>query len=169
MGFGLPAAIGAQLANPNSLVIDVDGDGSIRMNIGEMETLTTYDIPVKILLLNNLCDGMVRQWQTLMYDERFSGTDKSLHKKDFVMSAKADGFEFAVRVTDRKDLKKAMKDFLKFPGPALLEVMTDKDAMIFPMVGPGKGYKEMLVGDYIVPREPEEEINVSGTGDTAMF
>jgi len=169
MGFGLPAAVGAQLANPDALVIDVDGDGSIRMNIGEMETLTTYDIPVKVLLLNNLVDGMVRQWQTLMYEERFSGTDKSLHKKDFVMSAKADGFEFAVRVTDRKELKKAVKDFLKFPGPALLEVMTDKDAMIFPMVGPGKNYKEMQVGDYIVPREAEEEVVITGTGDTAMF
>src|SRR5439155_1330638 len=65
MGFGLPAAIGAQLANPGRLVIDVDGDGSIRMNLGELETLTTYDIPVKVLLLNNLGDGMVRQWQHL--------------------------------------------------------------------------------------------------------
>ena len=169
MGFGLPAAVGAQMANPGALVVDVDGDGSLRMNIGEMETLTTYDIPVKILLLNNKCDGMVRQWQAMMYEERFSGTDKALHKKDFVMAAKADGFEYAVRVSKRKDLKKAMKEFLAFKGPALLEVMTDKDAMIFPMVGPGKGYKEMEVGDYIVPRESSEEVEITGIGETSMF
>src|SRR5262249_37813650 len=72
MGFGLPAAIGAQFANPGALVIDVDGDGSIRMNLGELETLTTYDIPVKVLLLNNLGDGMVRQWQDLFYANRYS-------------------------------------------------------------------------------------------------
>ena len=92
MGFGLPAAIGAQLANPGKLVIDVDGDGSIRMNLGELETLTTYDIPVKVLLLNNLGDGMVRQWQDLFYTSRYAGTDKSLHKKDFIKAAEADGF-----------------------------------------------------------------------------
>ena len=98
MGFGLPAAIGAQLANPGALVIDVDGDGSIRMNLGELETLTTYDIPVKVLLLNNLGDGMVRQWQDLFYANRYSGSDKTLHKKDFVKAVEADGFGFAKRV-----------------------------------------------------------------------
>lgn len=169
MGFGLPAAIGAQLACPDALVIDVDGDGSIRMNIGELETMTTYGVNVKVLLLNNLVDGMVRQWQNMMYEERYSGTDKALHKKDFVMSAKADGFEYAVRVSERKQLKKAMKEFLAFKGPAFLEVMTDMDAMIFPMVGPGKGYKEMQTGPFIVAREPEEAIEITGTGDTAMF
>src|SRR5207244_7920877 len=97
LGFGLPAAIGAQLANPGALVVDVDGDGSIRMNLGELETLTTYDIPVKVLLLNNLGDGMVRQWQDLFFENRYSGTDKTLHKKDFVKAAEADGFEFARR------------------------------------------------------------------------
>ncbi|MFP6583177.1 MAG: biosynthetic-type acetolactate synthase large subunit [Candidatus Hydrogenedentota bacterium] len=169
MGFGLPAAIGAQLACPNALVIDVDGDGSIRMNIGELETMTTYGVNVKVLLLNNLVDGMVRQWQNMMYDERYSGTDKALHKKDFVMSAKADGFEYSVRVSERKQLKKALKEFLAFKGPAFLEVMTDMDAMIFPMVGPGKGYKEMQTGPFIVARQYEEEVEVSGTGETSMF
>jgi acetolactate synthase I/II/III large subunit len=67
MGFGLPAAIGAQFACPDKIVIDIDGDGSIRMNLGEMETVTTYDLPVKVLVLNNLGDGMVRQWQKLYF------------------------------------------------------------------------------------------------------
>ena len=169
MGFGLPAAIGAQMACPEAIVVDVDGDGSIRMNIGELETMTTYGVNVKVLLLNNTCDGMVRQWQNMMYEERYSGTDKALHKKDFVMSAKADGFDFAVRVSKRSELKKAMKEFIAFKGPAFLEVMTDIDSMIFPMVGPGKGYKEMQTGPFIVAREAEEPVKVSGTGDTSMF
>ncbi len=73
MGFGLPAAIGAQLACPDRMVIDVDGDGSLRMNLGELETVTTYNLPVKMLLLNNLGDGMVRQWQKMYFGNRFSG------------------------------------------------------------------------------------------------
>ena len=168
MGFGLPAAIGAQLACPGRIVIDVDGDGSLRMNLGELETLTTYDIHVKVLLLNNLGDGMVRQWQTLMFDKRYSGTDKSLHKKDFVKAAEADGFRFAKRVTERKNLKRALRSFVEFDGPAFLEVMTDQDAMVFPMVGPGAGYKDMLVGDHIVPREAPRT-DPENAGDTSAF
>src|SRR5438132_12498960 len=108
MGFGLPAAIGAQMANAGSLVIDVDGDGSIRMNLGDLETLTNYEIPVKVLLLNNLGDGMVRQWQDLFYANRYSGTDKTLHKKDFVKAVEADGFGFAKRVTDPEQVRAAL-------------------------------------------------------------
>ncbi|MBX7245070.1 MAG: biosynthetic-type acetolactate synthase large subunit [Candidatus Sumerlaeaceae bacterium] len=153
MGFGLPAAIGAQLACPGKTVIDVDGDGSIRMNLGELETLTTYDIPVKVLLLNNLGDGMVRQWQKLYFSHRFSGSDKSLHKKDFVKAAEADGFGFARRLTDKADVKKVLKEFVDYKGPAFLEVMIDQDAGVYPMVGPGMGYKEMVTGDWINKRE----------------
>jgi acetolactate synthase-1/2/3 large subunit len=120
MGFGLPAAIGAQLANPGKLVIDVDGDGSIRMNLGDLETLTTYDIPVKVLLLNNLGDGMVRQWQDLFYTGRYAGTDKSLHKKDFIKAAEADGFPFARRVSEMKDVRPALEAFCAAKGPAFL-------------------------------------------------
>lgn len=163
MGFGLPAAIGAQLACPGRIVVDVDGDGSLRMNLGELETLTNYEIPVKVLLLNNLGDGMVRQWQTLMFDKRYSGTDKSLHKKDFVRAAQADGFPFAKRVSGRAELRAVLKEFVECKRPAFLEVMTDQDAMVFPMVGPGKGYKDMLVGDFINPRGPVRK----GSGEIA--
>ncbi|MCS5611446.1 MAG: thiamine pyrophosphate-dependent enzyme, partial [Candidatus Poribacteria bacterium] len=104
MGFGLPAAIGAQFAKPDLMVIDVDGDGSIRMNLGELETVTAYDLPVKILLLNNAGDGMVKQWQKLYYGARFSGSDKTLRQKDFVMCAKSDGFEYSERLTEKKDV-----------------------------------------------------------------
>jgi acetolactate synthase-1/2/3 large subunit len=167
MGFGLPAAIGAQLANPGALVIDVDGDGSIRMNVGELETLTTYDIPVKVLLLNNLGDGMVRQWQALFYANRYSGTDKTLHKKDFVKAAEADGFGFARRVTDPQDVRAALEAFVAFPGPAFLEIMVDQSAHVYPMVGPGMGYKEMITGKWIPGRG--EGPKGGGPDPTAMF
>ncbi len=161
MGFGLPSAIGAKVGRPDKMVIDIDGDGSLRMNFGEMETCTNYNIPVKILLLNNHGDGMVVQWQTLYFEGRFSGSDKSLHKKDFVKSAQADGFKFAERVTQREDLKKALQRFVEFDdGPAFLEVVVDKKALVFPMVGPGMGYKDMVTGPFIKARElpkPEEE------------
>ena len=120
MGFGLPAAIGAQVACPDRQVIDIDGDGSIRMNLGELETLTTYDIPAKVLLLNNLGDGMVRQWQRMYFGERFSATDKSLHKKDFVLAAQADGFPFVKRVSKRSELKSVLKEFVKPEGSCFL-------------------------------------------------
>lgn len=155
MGFGLPAAIGAQFACPDRIVIDVDGDGSLRMNLGELETATTYDCPVKVLLLNNLGDGMVRQWQQTYYENRFSGSDKSLHKKDFVKCAQADGFEFAERLTDKEKVRETLERFVKFPGPAFLEVMIDQNAHVYPMVGPGMGYKEMVTGPFIKPRKPE--------------
>jgi acetolactate synthase-1/2/3 large subunit len=153
MGYGLPAAIGAQVGRPDALVIDVDGDGSIRMNLGEMETCTTYNLPVKILLLNNHGDGMVIQWQRLYFEGRFSGTDKALHMKDFVQAAMADGFKYAKRVSEEEDLKPTLEEFLAFKGPAFLEVVCDKEASVFPMVGPGMSYKEMLTGPYITPRE----------------
>jgi acetolactate synthase-1/2/3 large subunit len=158
MGFGLPAAIGAQLANPGKLVIDVDGDGSIRMNLGELETLTTYDIPVKVLLLNNYGDGMVRQWQDLFYANRYSGSDKTLHKKDFVRAAEADGFGFVRRVTTRDELRGALEEFVKYDGPAFLEVITDQNAHVYPMIGPGMGYKDMITGKYITPRTEKDVV-----------
>jgi acetolactate synthase-1/2/3 large subunit len=153
MGFGLPAAVGAQLANPGKLVIDVDGDGSIRMNLGELETLTNYDIPVKVLLLNNMGDGMVRQWQDLFFENRYSGTDKALHKKDFVKAAEADGFGFARRIEKNEEVREALEAFIAFEGPAFLEVMTDRHAHVYPMIGPGMGYKDMITGKYIESRK----------------
>ena len=152
MGFGLPAAVGAQVARRDRLVIDIDGDASIRMNIGEMETVTTYDLPVKIVVLNNCGDGMVKQWQKLFHMGRLSASDKSLHTKDFVKAAQADGFQFAVRVDKKSDLPRVIAEFIRFPGAAFLEVMIDRDAGVYPMVGPGQGYGEMITGDHIPSR-----------------
>jgi acetolactate synthase-1/2/3 large subunit len=155
MGFGLPAAIGAQLARPDALVIDIDGDGSIRMNVGELETASTYGIPVKVLLLNNRGDGMIRQWQRLFYDGRMFVSDKALYRKDFVMAAQADGFEFARRVEALSELEHALRAFVEFEGPAFLEVMIDENADVFPIVGPGQSYATMNTGPFIPSRTGE--------------
>jgi acetolactate synthase-1/2/3 large subunit len=154
MGFGLPAAIGAAFACPGKTVIDIDGDASIRMNIGELETVTTYNLPVKVVVLNNFGDGMVKQWQKLFFKGRLSGSDKSLHKKDFVRAAQADGFEWARRLDRKADVAVTVQAFVEYQGPAFLEVIIDPDAGVYPMVGPGMAYTEMITGDFIPSREP---------------
>jgi acetolactate synthase-1/2/3 large subunit len=163
MGFGLPAAIGAQLARPDALVIDIDGDGSIRMNMGELETASTYGVPVKVLLLNNRGDGMIRQWQRLFYEGRMFTSDKALHRKDFVMAAQADGFEFARRVQAIGELEDTLREFVEFDGPAFLEVMIDYNADVFPMVGPGQTYANMITGPFI-PSRTVQETQAQGAG-----
>jgi len=163
MGFGLPAAIGAQFAEPERLVIDVDGDASIRMNIGELETATSYDIPIKVLVLNNFGDGMVRQWQRLYYKGRMAFSDKSLRSKDFVKTAEADGFKFAVRLDQKEDMEQVIKEWLEFPGPAFLEVLIDRDASVYPMVGPGLPYDQMVTGKFIPTRSKVEEDDIDSS------
>jgi len=152
MGFGLPAAIGAQFARRDKLVIDVDGDASIRMNLGELETATSYNLPVKILVLNNFGDGMVMQWQRLFFKGRLSASDKSLRKKDFVKAAEADGFGFARRLDRKADVPKVLEEFLSYEGPAFLEVIIDPEAHVYPMVGPGLSYRDIVTGPFIPNR-----------------
>jgi acetolactate synthase I/II/III large subunit len=166
MGFGLPAAVGAQIACPDRLVIDIDGDSSIRMNIGELETVTTYDLPVKVVVLNNFGDGMVKQWQKLFFKGRLSASDRSLHKKDFVKAAQADGFRYAVRLDRKEDVERVVGEFLSFQGPAFLEVMIDRDAGVYPMVGPGQSYDEMITGDHIPSRR---KVDIKAPGASEMF
>ena len=166
MGFGLPAAIGAQFAQRQRLVIDVDGDASIRMNIGELETAATYDLPIKIVVLNNFGDGMVKQWQKLFFKGRLSASDKSLHKKDFVKTAQADGFRYAVRLEKKADVPRVIGEFIGFAGPAFLEVMIDPDAGVYPMVGPGQTYEEMITGDHIPSRH---KTTIKPPGASEMF
>jgi acetolactate synthase-1/2/3 large subunit len=166
MGFGLPAAIGAQIACPQRLVIDIDGDSSIRMNIGELETVTTYNLPVKVVVLNNFGDGMVKQWQKLFFKGRLSASDRSLHKKDFVKAAQADGFRYAVRLEHKADVPRVIEEFLAFKGAAFLEVMIDPDAGVYPMVGPGQSYEDMITGDHIPSRH---KVDIKPPGPSEMF
>ncbi|MCH9006049.1 MAG: biosynthetic-type acetolactate synthase large subunit [Proteobacteria bacterium] len=166
MGFGLPAAIGAQFARPDKVVIDIDGDASIRMNIGELETVTTYNQPIKVIVLNNFGDGMVRQWQKMYFDGRMSGSDKSLHAKNFVKAAEADGFKFAKRLENKDDLPAMIRELMNFKGPAFLEVIIDRDAGVYPMVGPGQSYENMITGEYIKSRsKPSDDT----PGPSEMF
>jgi acetolactate synthase I/II/III large subunit len=166
MGFGLPAAIGAQIAQPQRLVIDIDGDSSIRMNIGELETVTTYDLPVKVVVLNNFGDGMVKQWQKLFFKGRLSASDRSLHTKDFVKAAQADGFRYAARLEHKADVPRVIAEFLASRGPAFLEVMIDPDAGVYPMVGPGQSYDEMITGEFIPSRH---KVDIKTPGPSEMF
>jgi acetolactate synthase I/II/III large subunit len=166
MGFGLPAAIGAQFAQRSRLVIDIDGDASIRMNIGELETVTTYDLPIKVIVLNNFGDGMVKQWQKLFHKGRLSASDKSLHTKDFVKAALADGFKYAVRLDQKADVPRVIGEFIHFNGPAFLEVIIDRDAGVYPMVGPGQGYDEMITGEHIPSRT---QVEIKAPDESEMF
>jgi len=166
MGFGLPAAIGAQFAQRARMVIDIDGDASIRMNLGELETVTTYDLPIKVVVLNNFGDGMVKQWQKLFFKGRLSASDKSLHTKDFVKAALADGFKFAVRLDKKADVPRVIEEFIRFEGPAFLEVMIDQDAGVYPMVGPGQAYDEMITGEHIASRN---EVEIKTPDASKMF
>ncbi|MFK8032113.1 MAG: biosynthetic-type acetolactate synthase large subunit [Gammaproteobacteria bacterium] len=169
MGYGLPAAIGAQFANPDRLVIDIDGDGSMRMNFGELETVTTYNLPVKVVVLNNFGDGMVQQWQRLFFKGRMSASDKSLHKKNFVLAAEADGFEFARRLDNKADVPSVVKEFIEFDGPAFLEVIIDRGAEVYPMVGPGQSYAQMITGPFINSREDDAVPPDMDPNTTEMF
>jgi acetolactate synthase-1/2/3 large subunit len=166
MGFGLPAAIGAQFAHPDKLVIDIDGDASVRMNIGEMETATTYNLPVKVVVLNNNGDGMVKQWQKLFFKGRLSASEKTLHTKDFIKAAQADGFKYAVRLDKKADVPAVIEQFLAFKGAAFLEVIIDPDAGVYPMVGPGQPYEAMITGDWIPSRK---KVDVKPPGASEMF
>ena len=164
MGFGLPAAIGAQFAQRDKLVIDIDGDASVRMNFGELETVTTYDLPVKVVILNNNGDGMVKQWQKLFFKGRLSASEKTLHTKDFIKAAQADGFKYAVRLDKKADVPRVIEEFLAFKGAAFLEVIIDPDAGVYPMVGPGQPYEAMITGDWIPSRK---KVDVKPPGASA--
>jgi len=166
MGFGLPAAIGAQFAQREKLVIDIDGDASVRMNFGELETVTTYNMPVKVVVLNNNGDGMVKQWQKLFFKGRLSASEKTLHTKDFIKAAQADGFKYAVRLDKKADVPRVIEEFLAFKGAAFLEVIIDPDAGVYPMVGPGQPYEAMITGDWIPSRK---KVDVKPPGASEMF
>ena len=112
------------------------------------------------MVLNNQGDGMVRQWQKLFFKGRFSASDKSLHKKDFVKAAEADGFAWARRLDRKQDLERTIAEFIAYDGPAFLEVIIDPDAGVYPMVGPGVSYAEMITGDWIPSRDPKKEIQI---------
>ncbi len=145
MGFGLPAAIGAQAGRPDALVIDIAGDGSIQMNSQEMATAAIDKLPVKVVLLNNGYLGMVRQWQELFYGKRYSASVLGQENPDFVKLADAYGW-LGIRVTDPKDVDDALKQAFDHDGPAFIDFRVVREECVFPMVAPGGSIDEMLGG-----------------------
>lgn len=143
MGFGLPAAIGAQVAFPDKTVIDVAGDGSIQMNIQEMATAVQYDLPVKVVILNNQCLGMVRQWQELFYGKRYSHT-RMVSMPDFVKLAEAFGAA-GFRADHPNEVASVLDRGLATPGPVIMEFMVETDECVYPMVPAGAPITEMLL------------------------
>lgn len=148
MGFGMPSAIGAHYANPNSTVIVIDGDGSFRMNMGEMHTIGSLGLPIKILLFNNKSDGMVRNLEDVAYGKRHSATER---KSDinFAELANTCNYKFAKRISARSELSEGLNNFMKTNGPCLIEVMTDIEEVLYPVVRAGSSYKDMVMGPYI--------------------
>lgn len=143
MGYGLPAALGAQCALPDKLVVDIAGDGSIQMNIQEMATAIQSNLPVKIVLLNNGFLGMVRQWQELFYDRRYSQTDMT-YQPDFVKLAEAYGW-VGLRTDSPAEVESILKEAIATPGPVLIDFHVDREEGVYPMVRPGAGIDEMTL------------------------
>ncbi len=144
MGFGLPAAIGAKVARPNALVIDIDGDASFNMTLTELSTAAQFNIGVKVIVLNNDEQGMVTQWQNLFYEDRYAHTHQ--RNPDFMKLADAMSVQHR-RIAKPEDVVDALKWLINTDGPALLEVVTDKKVPVLPMVPTGSGLHEFLVWD----------------------
>lgn len=144
MGYGLPAAIGAKVARPDALVIDIDGDSSFSMTLTELSTAAEFNIGIKVIILNNEEQGMVTQWQSLFYEDRFAHTHQ--RNADFVKLGDAMGVQ-AQRAVKPEELEDKLKWLLSTEGPALLEVVTDQKVPVLPMVPAGNGLHEFLVYD----------------------
>ena len=142
MGFGLPASMGAQLGAPNRTVIAVIGDGGFQMTIQELGTIAQNKLPVKIIVLNNNFLGMVRQWQQLFFEKRYSFTE--LQNPDFIMIGKGFGIE-GHKVEGRGDLEKGIQKMIDHPGPYLLEVVIEKEDNVFPMVPSGASVSDVML------------------------
>ncbi len=147
MGFGFPAAIGAQLAYPDRTVIAVVGDGGFQMTAQELAVVSLENIPVKVALINNQCLGMVRQWQEIFYKKRYSEVDLA-GSPDFVTLAEAYGVK-AWRAHTKDEAKKCWEEALAHPGPALVDFWVSPEENVYPMVAPGSGLDEMVMGDEI--------------------
>ncbi len=155
MGYGLPAAIGAQLGHPDALVIDIAGEASIQMNIQELGTATQYRLPVKIFILNNEYMGMVRQWQELTYSSRYSESYSDA-LPDFVKLAEAYGWK-GLRIDKRGDLESGIAEMLAYDGPVIVDCRVAKLANCFPMIPSGASHTEMLLQSAVVSGEMDDE------------
>lgn len=143
MGYGLGAAIGAKVANPDRPIVLVSGDGSFHMNMNEMATAVTENIPIVILIFNNTVLGMVRQWQSLFYDHRYSSTSIN-RQTDYVKLAEAFGGK-GLRIKTRHDIESVMKEALSSKVPCIVDCWIDKDDCVYPIIPPGKSGKDIIL------------------------
>jgi acetolactate synthase-1/2/3 large subunit len=144
MGFGFPAAIGAQLGRPHEIVVAIVGDGGFQMTLSELSTAVIHKLPVKILIINNRHLGMVRQWQNMFYDDRLSGVDLE-GNPDFVKLAQAYGMR-GFRIKRSADVKKVLRSALAYnDGPCIIEAEVEQHDNVFPMIPAGASLKEMLL------------------------
>ena len=146
MGYGLPAAIGVQMAHPKALVIDVAGEASILMNMQEMSTAAQYRLPVKVFILNNEYMGMVRQWQELLHGGRYSNS-YSQALPDFVKLAEAYHAK-GIRCSDPKELDAKIQEMIDYPGPVIFDCLVAKEENCLPMIPSGKPHNEMILPDF---------------------
>lgn len=145
MGFGFPSAIGAQMGNPDRLVVSINGDGGMQMCSQELAVCAINNIPVKIVVINNQVLGMVRQWQEIIYDNRFSHIDLA-GSPDFVKLAEAYGVK-GLRATNKEEARRAWQEALETDGPVLVEFVVPKGENVYPMVTQGSTLEQMLMGD----------------------
>ncbi|HEV8293072.1 MAG TPA: biosynthetic-type acetolactate synthase large subunit, partial [Tepidisphaeraceae bacterium] len=143
MGYGLPAAIGAQLGSPGKIVIDIDGDASYLMTCSELATMAEYNIPVKVAILNNDFQGMVKQWQDLFYQKRYS--QSAMKNPNFAMMAEAYHIR-GIRCDRKEDVAKTVSEMLKHDGPVVVDFYVEPNEHVYPMVPSGKGLHEMELG-----------------------
>ncbi|QRF31190.1 acetolactate synthase large subunit [Bacillus safensis] len=142
MGFGLPAAIGAQLADQEATVVAILGDGGFQMTLQELAVIRELNLPVKVIVLNNHCLGMVRQWQEIFYEERYSHS-KFSEQPDFVKLSEAYGIK-GIRISSDEEVKEKLEEALTSREPVFIDVNVARDEKVFPMVAPGKGLHEMV-------------------------
>jgi acetolactate synthase I/II/III large subunit len=155
MGYGLPAAIGVQIAHPESLVIDVAGEASILMNILELSTARQFNLPVKLFILNNPWMGMVRQWQELLHGGRYSES-YTASLPDFVKLAEAFGAT-GLRATKPQELDGVIARMIEAKGPVVVDVCVDQKENCFPMIPSGAAHNEMLLGPGDEAKKPVSE------------
>jgi acetolactate synthase-1/2/3 large subunit len=143
MGYGLPSAMGAQLGSPGKLVVDIDGDASFLMTMNELATIAEYNIPVKVCILNNDFQGMVKQWQDLFYQRRYSQT--AMKNPNFAALAEAFGIR-GIRCDDKADVPKVVQEMITHKGPIVVDFFVEPNEHVYPMVPSGKGLHEMELG-----------------------
>jgi len=156
MGYGLPAAVGVQIAHPGKLVVDIAGEASVLMTMQEMSTAVQYRLPIKIFILNNKYMGMVRQWQELLHDKNYSES-YSEALPDFVKLAEAYGC-IGIRATKPSELDEKIKEMININEPVIFDCVVDREENCYPMIPSGKPHNQMLLG----PQDEKEEVSEEG-------